>query len=182
MRIKRWDVSAAVGAPVNASAVASIGRTSTAFIAHDQRRQQAQHLASMSGHSGWVNALVATPMVLISGSSDATIRLWSSGSNRPQHVFRDPHTDYIMALVASENAQRFVSAGLQGQLAFWDLPRCVRISQAQADDSGHHARNQPLPIIESGTVTSGSIYALDCAAQCQVAAFNGTSGYASCSV
>jgi WD40 repeat protein len=131
--------------------------------------------ATLSGHTDWVTALAATPFLLVSGSYDSTVRLWSNKSDKLLHTFREPHTDYVLCLSPAINADRFVSAGLRGHLHFWDLETCVRISVAQSTEADENS-SIPNPVVWGGLVTSGSIYALDCSADGRLAALNGGHG------
>ena len=98
--------------------------------AHDApaKPQQPACVHTYSGHTSWVTALAASPLMLVSASYDTTIRFWDAAarSDRPQHTFTASHADYIMCLALAPHAARFFSAGLQGQLNFWDLERCAR--------------------------------------------------------
>lgn len=129
----------------------------------------------MTGHTGWVSALAVTPLVILSASHDTTVRLWSTGSGKLQHTFRDVHSDYVLQLAVAHGASRFVSAGLQGQLTFWDLSACVRISHTAAEPGGERPALSNA-VVRSGAVATGSIYALDCTPDGRLAAFNAQGG------
>jgi len=52
---------------------------------------------SLDGHEGGVWALSATKDVVVSGSTDRTVRIWDLNTGRCTHVFGD-HTDMVFCL------------------------------------------------------------------------------------
>ncbi|KAK5117225.1 hypothetical protein LTR62_005842 [Meristemomyces frigidus] len=112
-------------------------------------RQQVQ------AHTHWINdiALAQSNQVLISASSDITVKLW-----RPAAVDRQPpqsiglHSDYVKTLaVPSPNADWVVSGGLDRKICVWDLSGA---GQKLSIDVGND---------EAGSLSSkekGSVYAL----------------------
>jgi WD40 repeat protein len=142
----------------------------------------AKHVATLSAHTGWVTALAATRLALVSTSYDATIRFWNPSSSKHTHTFHGQHRDYVLCLAMASSAARFVTAGLRGHLNFWDLETCVRVTRAKGNDTDSLGKI-PSPVIVGGEVSSGSIYALDCSSDGRYAAFNGDGGCArSCGV
>jgi WD40 repeat protein len=162
-RIKRWVL------PDVGSSADTVGHTPVA-----------KHTATLSAHTGWVTALAVTDFALISASYDATVRFWNLTSSKHTYTFQGHHADYILCLALASRAARFVTAGLRGQLNFWDLETCVRVTRAKGEEADSLGKI-PSPVLVGGEVNTGSIYALDCSSDgryAAYAAFNGDGGCA----
>ncbi len=77
---------------------------------------------TLSGHSGLVNALVATPnrQTLISGSEDTTIRIWDLVTGEQRQLLSG-HTGPIQALDVSTNSRILASGSADATIKLWDL-------------------------------------------------------------
>ena len=70
-------------------------------------------------------ALLERSQSLVTASSDRTVRCWrADGSGACVGVARE-HNDYVMSVGAAASANRFVSAGLKGEVFTWDLATMV---------------------------------------------------------
>jgi WD40 repeat protein len=76
----------------------------------------------LNEHTGPVKTLAFNPtgLILLSGSSDTTARLWMPSRGRSLFVFRG-HTGGINAVAVSQNGQLMASAGSDGQIRLFDL-------------------------------------------------------------
>lgn len=129
--------------------------------------------ANLSGHTGWVTCLAAYDNLLLSGSYDTTVRVWDADANAHLHTFTQQHSDYVLCLAAAPQASRLVSAGLRGQLNYWDLHACKAVAYSHSKGT---SAPRGSPVTLGGEVSSGSIYALDVTPNGRLAAFNGTNG------
>lgn len=108
-KIRRWDVSALdSGAPATRRLTESI-----------------PCVATYEDHSDWVNDLVVAPQhdLLISGSSDNTLKLWSlakPNATKPRATLHT-HTDYVKALAYAPDAGIVVSASLDKTIHIYKL-------------------------------------------------------------
>lgn len=76
---------------------------------------------TLSGHSGLINALVATPdrQTLISGSEDTTIRIWDLATGEQRQILRG-HTGPIQALDASTTSRFLASGSADSTIKLWN--------------------------------------------------------------
>ncbi|KAK4416211.1 Patatin-like protein 1 [Sesamum alatum] len=78
---------------------------------------------TFESHVDWVNDAVLTGgKMLVSCSSDATVKVWDSLSDGTcTRTFRQ-HADYVTCLAAAEKKSNFVaSGGLGGEVFIWDI-------------------------------------------------------------
>lgn len=84
-------------------------------------------VGSFRGHSQPVYAVALTPdgKKLVTGSLDATVRLWDVASGREENVFAAPagHTKQVLALATHPEGRIVASAGGDGAIKFWDIPK-----------------------------------------------------------
>ncbi|KAI9496618.1 WD40-repeat-containing domain protein [Zychaea mexicana] len=110
-------------------------------------------------HTDWVNdiALCDSGRLVVSASSDRTVKLWSTRENGTFNNARTIgwHTDYVKSLASAQKAGWVASGGLDKKINIWDIERCQATLTA-------HARNDPLD--EAATIghaaTKASIYAM----------------------
>ena len=55
-------------------------------------------IATLQGHSGWVNCLIVHNNILYSGSNDRTIRAWNLDTNECITALQG-HTDSVLSLI-----------------------------------------------------------------------------------
>lgn len=81
-----------------------------------------QPSVTLTEHTGPVKALAFNPsgLVLLSGSTDTTARLWMPSRARSLFVFRG-HTGGVNAVAISQNGQLMASAGSDRQIRLFDL-------------------------------------------------------------
>jgi WD40 repeat protein len=81
-----------------------------------------QPSVTLTEHTGPVKALAFNPsgLVLLSGSTDTTTRLWMPSRARSLFVFRG-HTGGVNAVAVSQNGQLMASAGSDRQIRLFDL-------------------------------------------------------------
>ncbi|XP_042471826.1 WD repeat-containing protein 48-like [Zingiber officinale] len=78
--------------------------------------------ATFESHIDWVNDAVLAGDVLVSCSSDTTIKTWNSLSNGVCTGTLHQHSDYVMCLATSRQRSNIVaSAALGGEVFIWDL-------------------------------------------------------------
>jgi WD40 repeat protein len=102
----------------------------------------------LSGHAGWVTALAFLPDGrLLSGSADATVRVWGEEDSASETVLLEGHAGSVRALAplhaphpsSADAAVCFVSAGDDATLRVWRLPD----SGAGAGGAAGGAASQP---------------------------------------
>jgi WD40 repeat protein len=62
--------------------------------------------------------------LLVSGSKDMTVKLWSFPEGKLQHTFSD-HYEPVVSVNLSKNAQTLVTSGLSGKVLAWDVKTFV---------------------------------------------------------
>lgn len=84
--------------------------------------QTVSTLKTLPGHRGSIDAmlLLAGGDLLLTGSADATIRLWNL-TNRAQIAQLEGHTSFVKDLELSADQTRLFSAGADRQIVVWDL-------------------------------------------------------------
>ena len=93
---------------------------------------------TLEGHSDWVNDLALLQSdVLVSCSSDCTVRLWSLTTEGCQVIGR--HEDYVKALAFAPSCGMLASAGFDSRVLLWDVQRFEqgRLSPVAGSDGGH---------------------------------------------
>jgi len=113
------------------------------------------------GHIGWVTAVdFAGPSLAISGSTDATVRLWNldvpEAASAPQGsgtVLRTGHNGLINEVTVSKDGTMAVSAAQDGTLRVWHLPLGTETHVL----TGHASRVMTVALMPSAAVAvSGS--------------------------
>ena len=84
--------------------------------------------ATLKGHKNTINALAFAPEgpppyggCLASGSADGTIRFWDPDSGQELLTFTAGHTEWVKAVVFSENGITLASAAHNGTVDVWSL-------------------------------------------------------------
>jgi hypothetical protein len=87
-------------------------------------------VATLSGHSGPVSAVVTMGGLAVSGAADGTLRVWRISTGACVRVLRG-HTSGVMAVV-SVGEDRVVSASWDSTVRVWDLAtgECVHVLAA----------------------------------------------------
>ncbi|WOL07724.1 hypothetical protein Cni_G16471 [Canna indica] len=78
--------------------------------------------ATFESHCDWVNDAVMAGDMLVSCSSDKTVKIWNSLSDGACTRTLRRHSDYVLCLVGNEkNSNIVASAGLGGEIFIWDI-------------------------------------------------------------
>ncbi len=91
-----------------------------------------------TGHTGRVTAMAVGELdgrpVVVSGSTDSTVRVWDLGNGDPVGEPLTGHTDHVLAVAVGELDRRpiVVSGSLDSTVRVWDLatggnPRVIRL-------------------------------------------------------
>jgi WD40 repeat protein len=74
------------------------------------------------GHWDAVNTLELSQddRLLVSGSKDMTVKLWSFPEGKLRHTFSD-HYEPVVSAMLSKNAQTLITSGLSGKVLTWDV-------------------------------------------------------------
>eukprot|EP01111_Echinosteliopsis_oligospora_P010622 TRINITY_DN335_c0_g1_i1.p1 TRINITY_DN335_c0_g1~~TRINITY_DN335_c0_g1_i1.p1 ORF type:complete len:469 (-),score=118.53 TRINITY_DN335_c0_g1_i1:100-1506(-) len=72
----------------------------------------------LEGHTNWVRGVQATGNLLVSASSDRTLKLWDVQSGECLQTF-DGHTNYVRSLQFEDN--KLVSGSADGTIRLWDM-------------------------------------------------------------
>ena len=81
------------------------------------------HVASLVGHSDWVNdVLVSGDDLVITCSSDQTVVLWGGARRNHERLWTlNGHADYIKAIAYSAATHCLVTCSLDQSILLWDL-------------------------------------------------------------
>ena len=81
-----------------------------------------QLLISLTGHGDTIWCVQYSPdcQVLVSASSDGTIRLWEVDTGFPISILR-AHANWVWHLQFAPNSQNFCSAGADTRIFLWDV-------------------------------------------------------------
>jgi len=129
--------------------LASAGRDASVRLWDVSEAADVKKMALFVGHRGWVNDVKHVPsmnrdsLLVASGGSDKTVRLWShnllnssgvggsadSNDNKNSNISDAScalgklraHDDYVMALATNRDGSILASGGLGGQLFAWDV-------------------------------------------------------------
>lgn len=125
--------------------LASAGRDTSVRLWDVSEPEDVKKMALFVGHRGWVNDVKHVPstnresLLVASGGSDKTVRLWShdlsnssdaDSDNKKNSNISDAscaigklraHDDYVMALATNRDGSILASGGLGGQLFAWDV-------------------------------------------------------------
>jgi len=81
-----------------------------------------QKIRDLTGHSGWIQALVISPdgALLASGSADGNIKLWDWQTGEEKITFTGSR-DAILCLAFNQNGNILVSGDAGGTIRFWEI-------------------------------------------------------------
>ncbi|KAK4767557.1 hypothetical protein SAY86_015307 [Trapa natans] len=117
--------------------------------------------ATFESHVDWVNdAVIAGDNVLVSCSSDTTIKTWNCWSEETCTRTLRQHSDYVTSLATAEkNSNVLASAGLGGEVFIWDLETVLAPVSKSSDIMEEDSSNG---FISSANATSvGSLRAIN---------------------
>ena len=79
-------------------------------------------MATLSGHCDWVNCAAFTPNgdLLVTGSWDNCLMIWSKASSFEEHVVLKGHKAAVSCVCWSPEADRIASADVDGNIALWN--------------------------------------------------------------
>ncbi|XP_031397171.1 WD repeat-containing protein 48 homolog isoform X2 [Punica granatum] len=120
--------------------------------------------ATFESHVDWVNdAVLAGDNVLVSCSSDATLKAWNCLSEGTCIRTLRQHSDYVTCLAtAKKNSNVVASAGLGGEVFIWDLEAALAPISKSNDPTEDDCSNgvtsgaNPLPVGTLRTIGSSS--------------------------
>lgn len=115
-------------------------------------------ISAYEDHTDWINdiALCDNGALLASGSSDGTVKLWSTAENRCMCTVRQ-HTDYVKALAYAPHKKYLFSAGLDQKLVITDLGKVGSSVDANPDSILFHTH--PESIYSLGCNAAGTMVA-----------------------
>ncbi len=97
-----------------------------------------KHVKSLNGHKTWVNCLeiVKSLKVIISGSQDQSIKIWSTDSGDCLQTLTG-HKEEVECLAVSEENKFFVSGSDDETIKIWDLSdlsdcKCIETLKEEA--------------------------------------------------
>eukprot|EP00871_Galdieria_phlegrea_P001212 jgi/Galph1/2091/GphlegSOOS_G752.1 len=122
-----------------------------------------ENLINFEEHVDWVNDLLYLPSkVLVSCSSDTTVKVWdvgetefSFGSSAPQSSKTTlvEHTDYVKALTSVDSGRGIIASGsIDGKIVVWDIDK----GECQAVLSTGSQENQSVYCLASGGKSFGA--------------------------
>ncbi|KAH7285283.1 hypothetical protein KP509_33G020800 [Ceratopteris richardii] len=91
--------------------------------------------ATFESHTDWVNDALLIGDVLVSCSSDSTIKTWKAFSDGVcTKTFRQ-HSDYVLSLAIAKKTNAIASGGLGGEVFVWDL-EAANVPMVKFSDNG----------------------------------------------
>ncbi|PSC73533.1 WD repeat-containing 48 [Micractinium conductrix] len=150
-------------AGVNALALSSderqlwTGSRDATVACWDTSGEQPKLMHEHAGHIDWVNDLALVGDVLVSCSSDKTLRVWQPNSPEPALGCLTGHSDYVTGLAASASGSMMASAGLRGEVLLWDLAalRRVMVGDASSQPYGASAAEVPRESVYAISMNAG---------------------------
>jgi WD40 repeat protein len=84
---------------------------------------QASKLASLPGHTDWVNSVAFSPdgQLLASGSDDATVKVWNVDDPTALPETLIGHQDWVRSVAFSPDSQTLASGGAESSALLWDV-------------------------------------------------------------
>ena len=100
----------------------------------DERAEQLLSARDHAGHGASVNHCAFTPdgQLVISASSDHTLRVWDAASGAERRVFTG-HLDDVNGFGVSPDGQRVASVAGDGGMIVWSLPEGVHLMALHVD-------------------------------------------------
>ncbi|KAJ7979796.1 pre-mRNA-processing factor 19-like [Quillaja saponaria] len=147
-------------------------------------RPSGQIVSTLSGHSKKVTSVkfVAQGDLLLTGSSDKTVRLWQGsedGSYNCRHILKD-HTAEVQAVTVHATNNYFVTASLDNTWCFYELASglCLtKVTDAAGSFEGYtSAAFHPDGLILGTGTSEGLVKIWDVKSQANVARFDGHVG------
>ena len=163
--LSRWDVSQLPQQPVPPPWPGEQPQHQP-LLSPPPQQLQPRLVATYDGHVDWVNDIALLRGLLVSASSDCTLRVWtpgaaaaataadgssgggaggrSGGSTPALHAAQaclPGHRDSITCLAAAEGAGLLASAGLRGDVLLWDVARLQQVGGSWMAGGTH----LPLP-------------------------------------
>ena len=117
---------------------------------------------SLEGHTDWVNdLLVCGRELLVSCSSDRTVKLWAGADRGHQNLATlHGHTDYVKALACSPVTKKVASCSLDRQILIWDIEATTAtelLEEPAVSLTGHAESIYSIAMNDAGTtIVSGS--------------------------
>ncbi|KAL7410603.1 hypothetical protein BDY24DRAFT_417926 [Mrakia frigida] len=132
-------------------------------------RAGGRRICKLVGHTDNIRALLVSEdgKFMLSGSSDATIKLWSLSAQRVLHTFNH-HSDSVWSLFSNHpNFERFYSGDRSGNIAVVDMERCSDVSEGECVLLGREGGDPDEaeiggnPLATRGSVGINKIVAMD---------------------
>ena len=103
------------------------------------RSRTGQELASiLAGHSGGVTSVAVTPdgSRVVSGSNDATIRIWDLAKGTPVGEPLTGHSGGVTSVAVTPDGSRIVSGGCDSTIRIWDLAKGTSVGEPLTGHGG----------------------------------------------
>ena len=109
--------------------------------------ESGEMVKSLRGHTGWVATVAFSQNgeMLISGSTDQTIRIWDTKTWRPKREPLRGHAQEVYTISLSPDASLLASGSKDGEVLLWDL-QDMGPARGRRDLPRNLRTVQPLPI------------------------------------
>gem|GEM_PF-3660069 len=118
-------------------------------------RRSGEERATLTGHTGGVQAVVVTPdgEEVVSGSVDGTVRVWNRRSGEERATLTG-HTGGVRAVAVTPDGEEVVSGSVDGTVRVWNR----RSGEERATLTGHTGWVRAVAVTPDGEeVVSGSV-------------------------